>query len=659
MSRAWHFVVLFLSAQWQCSWQQNMYKQSLQMQKQHQRQPNQQHQRQPQQQQRRQRQQRQPNQQQAEQHQQQQQQQHQPNQQQPQQQQQHQQQHQPQHQLHKQQQERHQKHHQQTKQQQQHHFKQTHIMHQQERRSKYNAFWPIDARKQTFSKVYKPMVNYIRRRARRDALTPFLDSSGYVTSLPSEYVTHRREDKTPIIIETNEFITGAGKVDERSSTSDSTRSSNMFTTADVASDVHSTTMTKDGFDEVVSPINSSVNMLNSNIEGNFTVDYSRPTVAGLSISSKVNDEGDTLLKDNLSTTSATTKEADVPLSNYMAYRLGKVLNLYAQPIIAVVGVAGNTLSMLVMFQPNNRRTSFGVYIGALAMSDTMVLVSSTAYWLTRLLYSTPLRDIECKFRGWTINSLQMNGFFIILGLTFDRLIAVRFPLKAVIWCTTTRAKIVCGTIFAIVWLLNIPFFVFNHAKSGLVCGMGTSRSVISLVYPWIAVGIGFVVPLVSLVSMNAVIITAIISRRRFRAKYDTQERIHTTDAIEMSESATNSSLDPVQHDWLKSAKHQHKSMTSRDCNAIVTLLLVSFTFLLLVSPHYVHIALFQISDLKSSPSLRAYYSLFFQVSKNLFFLNNACNFFLYCLSGTKFRNDVARLFHRNTSAGRERVSDMI
>ena len=483
-------------------------------------------------------------------------------------------------------------------------------------------------------------------------MTPFLDSSDYFTTLPSEYVTPRVKHNTPIMLETNEFTTGTGKADEVPSTSDSTRLSNMFKTADISTHVYRTTTIKDGFDEVVSPMNSSVKMVNSNVEGNLTTDYSRTTVASFSISSEANFEVVTQLKDTELTTSATTKEADVALSDYVTYRLGKVIQVYAQPIIAVVGIIGNTVSMLVMFQPNNRRTSFGVYIGFLAMSDTLVLVSSTGFWLKRLLTSTPLRDIECKIRGWTINSLQMNGFFIILGLTFDRLLAVRFPLKAVVWCTARRAKLVCGSVFAIVWLVNLPFFVYNHAKNGLVCGMGTSRSVISLVYPWIVVGIGLVLPVVSLISMNAVIITAILSSRRFRAKYTTQRRPRGSDSIiEMSESATNSSQNIPQGDWLNSANKHPKLMTPGERNAIVTLLLISFTFLLLVSPHYVHIALFQLSDLVSSPSLRADYTLFFQVSKKLFFLNSACNFFLYCLSGTKFRNDVASLFSCKTPIG--------
>ena len=276
-------------------------------------------------------------------------------------------------------------------------------------------------------------------------MTPYLDSSDYFTTLPSEFFTSRVEQNMPIMPETNEFTTGIGKAGELSSiihrpTSDSTRSSNLFTTADVSTDVYRTTSTKDGFDEVVSPMNSSVKMVNSNFKGNFTVTYSRPTIGGLSISSEVNDEGVTQGKDNPSTTYATTKEANVTLFDYMTQRLAIAINLYAQPIIATVGVIGNTVSMLVMFQPNNRRTSFDVYIGVLAMSDTLVLVSSTAYWLKRLMSSTPLRDIDCKMHGYVINSLQMNGFFLVLGFTLDRLVAVRFPLEAVTWCSAKRER---------------------------------------------------------------------------------------------------------------------------------------------------------------------------------------------------------------------------
>ena len=333
------------------------------------------------------------------------------------------------------------------------------------------------------------------------------------------------------------------------------------------------------------------------------------------------------------------------ISKFTAFKLGKAINKYTQPVIVIVGVVGNTLSMLVMFQPHNRHTSFGVYLGILALSDTLVLCTSTSLWLVRLMSSSPLRDLECQIRAWVINALQMNGYFLIFSLTLDRLIAVRFPLKAVVWCSAIRAKLVAGVLWVIVWPLNVPFYIYNHVENKNICTLGTTGSVISFVFPWIAIFVGFVVPFVSLVSMNAVIMVVILSRRRSRLTYAPGRKRDAAEAIEMSESTTGSSKqDHPQHQSSDTREIHSKPMTSRDRNAIITLLLVSITFLFLVTPHYIHMALFSVTDMTSTPALHADYTLFFNIKMKLYFLNNSCNFFLYCLSGTKFRNDVVRLF---------------
>ena len=242
---------------------------------------------------------------------------------------------------------------------------------------------------------------------------------------------------------------------------------------------------------------------------------------------------------------------------------------------------------------------------------------------------------------------------------------VRFPLNVVAWCNARRAKVVSGVILVVALVVNVPFSIYHHVKNKTVCAMGTPGSALSFVFPWITVVVGFVVPFVSLTSMNAVIIMAIRNRRRHMARYAPERPRDTAETIEMSESGTGSNQDPPQNqsgtgsnqdpqqNQSRDTKQQShpKPMTSRDRNAIVTLLLVSFTFLLLSTPHFVKVALFSVTNGTSTLSRQADYSLLFQVSRKLYFTNNACNFFLYCLSGTKFRNDVARLFRRNVFNG--------
>ena len=45
----------------------------------------------------------------------------------------------------------------------------------------------------------------------------------------------------------------------------------------------------------------------------------------------------------------------------------------------------------------------------------------------------------------------------------------------------------------------------------------------------------------------------------------------------------------------------------------------------------------------NTPAKFASYVLFYQISQTLYNINNAINFFLYCTSGEKFRNDLKEL----------------
>jgi len=58
---------------------------------------------------------------------------------------------------------------------------------------------------------------------------------------------------------------------------------------------------------------------------------------------------------------------------YLTYKIASAFSIYALPIVTRVGVVGNTISMCVMFQRNNRKHSFGSYLGPPAVSATSVV----------------------------------------------------------------------------------------------------------------------------------------------------------------------------------------------------------------------------------------------------------------------------------------------
>ena len=96
---------------------------------------------------------------------------------------------------------------------------------------------------------------------------------------------------------------------------------------------------------------------------------------------------------------------------------------------------------------------------------------------------------------------------------------------------------------------------------------------------------------------------------------------------------------------------QHEGHTSKikssEKQIYITLLLVTFTFLILMTPTYAVFIYIIFVDYQRSPKALATYQLLANISGQTYFTNSAINFFLYVISGKKFRDDLVKLFQCN------------
>ena len=76
----------------------------------------------------------------------------------------------------------------------------------------------------------------------------------------------------------------------------------------------------------------------------------------------------------------------------------------------------------------------------------------------------------------------------------------------------------------------------------------------------------------------------------------------------------------------------------------VILLLVTFAFLILTTPGYMMLLYVMLFYQTESPKAFAGYYLFYNIGQTTYYTNNAINFFLYVISGQKFRIDLRNLF---------------
>ena len=93
-------------------------------------------------------------------------------------------------------------------------------------------------------------------------------------------------------------------------------------------------------------------------------------------------------------------------------------------------------------------------------------------------------------------------------------------------------------------------------------------------------------------------------------------------------------------------------INSSERQIYVMLLLVTFGFLTLVTPVYI-LDFYILAVQGNSARFYAGYHLFYHTAEKALYTNYAINFYLYVISGKKFRSDLVKLFQfkRNKSSG--------
>ena len=249
-------------------------------------------------------------------------------------------------------------------------------------------------------------------------------------------------------------------------------------------------------------------------------------------------------------------------------------------------------------------TGFVVYLGM----EHNVHVPPGPFWYCRI--SVPL----------------IFGFFLcstslVVSMTFTRFYSIIRPHKAALFNTVKRAKftIACIVIFSIV--CNFPH-VFTTTNVNWECipfGNAMGRPYGEFYY-WFSLVIEFVIPFVFLLIMNSFIIHKI------------RTRINLTEAQPGIINETKSSV------------------KSSDLQMFAILLLITFAFLILTTPGFSLFLFGMLFDFLKTPKRFAGYYLFYHVDQKLHFTNYGINFFLYVISGNKFRTDLKDLFRTSERA---------
>ena len=211
----------------------------------------------------------------------------------------------------------------------------------------------------------------------------------------------------------------------------------------------------------------------------------------------------------------------------------------------------------------------------------------------------------------------------ILSMTFKRFYSIIRPHKAASFNTINRAKIIiiCCIVFSIVF--NIPrlFISRTFGRQCIPLGNAFLGNPYYQFYYWIFFIENYALPFVLLLTMNSFIIRTLSKRPILQSP--------------VSESQGHG----------QGEGHQSK-IKSSEKQIYIMLLVVTFGFLILITPAYIFfIYIWLVDYMKSGKSLALYYFLY-HFGHKTYNTNYGINFYLYVISGKKFRNDLIQLFQK-------------
>ncbi|ELT89873.1 hypothetical protein CAPTEDRAFT_27304, partial [Capitella teleta] len=151
------------------------------------------------------------------------------------------------------------------------------------------------------------------------------------------------------------------------------------------------------------------------------------------------------------------------------FKIGLKIHRYWMPVIILLGWIGNILSLAVFSRPKNRKISCCLYMCGLAVTDSCVILASTYYYL-RTTYEEFVQGgdltqiqpstLECRITAWLHNFGLLSSVLIIMTMTVDRFIGVRFPLLASRLCTVKRARIFLAILPFCAGAYTFPYFLY-------------------------------------------------------------------------------------------------------------------------------------------------------------------------------------------------------
>lgn len=302
---------------------------------------------------------------------------------------------------------------------------------------------------------------------------------------------------------------------------------------------------------------------------------------------------------------------------------------YVSPLLLLFGTVGNVLTIVVLSRRRSRNSSTAAYLCALAVSDIVVLNTGLLRQWVTVISDFDMRTVSvanCKIHLFLVYlSTQCSSWFLV-AVTTERFVGVWLPHKVKHGCTRRTALMVIAGIVTTLSFLNSHWFygltVFSipidNETSQAICDteIEVYSSFLFYTWPWIDLCVFCLVPFLVLFCANvSIIVKLLLSRQKTKTQ--------------------------IKHSKTKKAARKD----DRTSQLTAMLMLLNAVFFINIAP----ISIFLVgssywNETSKTEHEEAIYDLWWAIVNMFMYLNNAVNFVLYFLSGSRFRAEVRSLF---------------
>ena len=293
------------------------------------------------------------------------------------------------------------------------------------------------------------------------------------------------------------------------------------------------------------------------------------------------------------------------------------------PFLILFGTFGNVM-IIVIHKRTALMSSMSVFFLTLAASELVLLYVTCFRSLIYLTFNVDVsvhHDALCKLDLFLLYVSGVLSAWTLVAMTVQRAVCVLFPHRANVLCTVGKSKAI------VVSMVLFIAAIHTHLLYGIRVGMqdGHKRCVFhrnyapffQQIWTWVDMLIFSLLPWLCLAVSNSLLVWK----------------------LRLSLREAKLSLGSGQADRINDRKKKSKSIS-------ITLIAVSTAFLLLTFPmsfyQIITFMFWMYGSTRTLRSLRVFYYIR-QISLPLWYSNSCVNFYIYCLTGSKFRREAKQI----------------